>query len=287
MNYKSSKYFTISGEGGIGKTCSLGILALDWAENIRPKLLQFQFVFLILLRYVHGNEPIEDIILQQHGRLKSEKVSSSEMKAILNGQTDGQILLLFDGYDELTKGCNNDIDDIVLNGRDNCLILLSSRSGNFLEAIRSQMDEEVKIIGFSLENIIKCSEQYLGSEQLCQEFLFQAEKVGIFVPDSIAEYIDFVDYGLLRVPIILLMACTVFIENKCLPSNKTGLFEQVVRMCISRTTLKTMGKTASQVENLHELMVKLGKVAWTALNRGSKQLLIIKVRTFSVASDLF
>ncbi len=63
-------------------------------------------------------------------------------------------------------------------------------------------------------------------------------------------------------------------NNAC----KTGLVKQVIHMCISRTTLKTMGKTASRVENLHELLVKLGKLAWTALTRGSKQLLIYKVR---------
>ncbi len=39
-----------------------------------------------------------------------------------------------------------------------------------------------------------------------------------------------------------------------------------------------MEKTASQVKNLHELMVKLGKLAWVALNRERKQLFIYKVR---------
>ena len=103
----------------------------------------------------------------------------------------------------------------------------------------------------------------LKLDEVCQEFLSQAGKAAIF--------------GLLRVPIILLMACTVFTENKCLPSSKTKIFGQVVKMCVSRTTLKIMGKTANEVENLHELMLKLGKLAWEALNRKDKQLLIFKV----------
>ncbi len=264
-----------SGEGGIGKTSSLGILALDWAEDEKTELNQFQFVFLILLRYVERNEPLEHIIMQQHGLLESMNVSPSEVKAVLQGETNGNILLIFDGYDEYTMGCNEDIDKILLNGRENCLVLLSSRSGDFLEQIKSQINEEVKITGFSYENIIKCAEQYLGSKQACKEFLSQAEQASIH---KCRDPLDMRLYkGLLHVPIILLMACTVFIENHCLPSSKSGLFKQVVHMSISRTTLKTMGKTAGEVANLYEMMVKLGKVAWNALNRKSKQLLIYKV----------
>ncbi len=266
-----------SGEGGIGKTSSLGIIALDWAEDARPELKQFQFVFLILLRHVEGNEPLEHIIMQQHGLLETMNISPSEVKAILHGETNGNILLIFDGYDEYTEGCNEDIDKILLNGRENCLILLSSRSGDFLEQIKSQINEEVKITGFSYDNIQKCGEQYLNSKDTCQEFLKQAERASIHQCKEPREN-DMKYYkGFLHVPIILLMACTVFIENHCLPSSKLGLFKQVVQMCISRTTLKTMGKTASEVENLYEMMVKLGKVAWNALNRKSKQLLIYKV----------
>ncbi len=221
---------------------------------------------------MEGNEPLEEIIMQQHGRLETEKVSPSEVKAILQGETNSKILLMFDGYDEYTQGTNNDIDKLILNGKDNCLIIVSSRSGDFLNPIKSQMDEEVHITGFSYKNIIKCAEQYLGSNQSCQEFLSQAEQASMHHCKEYGSY-----EGLLRIPIILLMACTVFRENKSLPSSKAGLFKQVVHMCISRTTLKTMGKTAGEVENLHELMIKLGKLAWTALTRGSKRLLIFKV----------
>ncbi len=276
---------TFSGQGGIGKSSSLGILALDWAENARPELQEFQFVFLILLRYVEGNEPLETIILKQHGRLEVEKVSPSEVKALLEGETKANILLMFDGYDEYTKDSNDDIEKLLRHGKDNCFVILSSRSGDFLESIKTKMEEEVKITGFSYENIIKCTRKYLGSDTSCQEFLSQAEQASVHTRLKPAVYdgkYKMYEYkGLLHVPIILLMACTVFLENHCLPSSKTSIFKRVVNMCISRTTLKTMGKTAKHVENLHELLMKLGKVAWTALNRESKQLLIYKVRKFT------
>ena len=259
------------------------MLALDWAEDARPELRQFHFVFLILLRYVEENEPLEHVIMQQHGRLKTERVSPSEVKAIIQGQTNSNVLLLFDGYDEYTEGCNEDIDELLQDGKDNCMIIVSSRSGDFLHPIKPFMNEEVRITGFSQENIIKCAEQYLGSEQSRKDFLSQAEKAGIHSNEPCVQIYTNKGRmdsggGLLHIPIILLMACAVFIENKCLPSNKTDLFGQVVSMCISRTTLKTMGKTASEVEDLHELLVKLGKLAWQALNRENKQLLLYKVK---------
>ncbi len=266
-------FYFFTGEGGIGKSSSLGMLALDWAED--AEMQQFQFVFLILLRHVEGNEPLEHVIMKQHGRLETENVSPSEVKAILQGETNSNILLMFDGYDEYTQGCNDDIDKILQNGKDNCQVIVSSRSGDFLHPIKSCMDEEVKITGFSKENIVKCAEQYLGSEQSCHQFLSQAEQAGIH-KSAMCSWEEYV--GLLHVPIILLMACAVFIENKCLPSKKTELFGQVVHMSISRTTLKTMEKTASEVQNLHGLLFKLGKLAWEALNRENKQLLLYKVK---------
>ena len=216
---------------------------------------------------MEGNEPLEEIIMKQHGRLPTEGVSLSEMKAIIQGETNNDILLMFDGYDEYTEGCNEDIDNIIQNGKDNCIIIVSSRSGDFPQPIKSCMDEEVRITGFSRENIVKCATQYLGSEESSKVFLSQAKEAGIHKHND----------GLLHIPIILRMACAVFIENKCLPSRKTDIFGRVVNMSISRTTLKTMKKTASQVKNLHELKVKLGKLAWEALTRDSKQLLLYKV----------
>ncbi len=258
------------------------MLALDWAEkkeDERPELQKFKFVFLILLRYVDGNEPLEEVIIKQHGRLKTENVSPSEVKAIIQGETSSNILLLFDGYDENTDGTNKYIDELLQNGKDNCMILVSSRSGDFLHQIKPSMDEEVQITGFSKENIVKCAKLYLDSEESCKDFLHQAEQAGLH---------SYFGYdGLLHIPIILLMACAVFIENKSLPPSKTDIFAKIVDMSISRTTLKKMEDSknskkqqemAKVVENLPELKVKLGKLAWAALNRESKQLLLYKVR---------
>ncbi len=221
-------------------------------------------------RYVNNDDSLENIVMGQHGRLKTMRVSGTEVKAILQGETRSNILYLLDGYDEYSAGVNKDIDDLIQYGRENCLIIVSSRSGDFLQPIRSHSDHELKITGFSDENIEKCAEQYLGDRKTCTEFLEQAEKASL-------HGISTLEGGLLHVPIILLMACTIFKENCSLPTSKTGIFGQIIQMSISRTTLKTMGRSASEIVNLAELKLQLGKLAWLALQRNTKQLLIYKV----------
>ena len=253
--------YLFPGEGGIGKSSSLGIIALDWAQNRHQVLQKFKFTFLILLRDVNTNDSLGNIILEQHGRLKSMKVSSQEIETILNEEKD--ILLLLDGFDEYTSGTNDDIDNLLLCGRGNCLVLVSSRPGSFLKEIKDSSDEEVQITGLSEKNVKKCAAQNLADATKCAAFLKQADTADL--------------EDLLRVPIILYMACAVFEEHESLPSNRTKIFEKIVDMSISRTTLKTMGKTGKDVENLHDLKVKLGKLAWEALNKPTRKLLLSKV----------
>ncbi len=78
-------------------------------------------------------------------------------------------------------------------------------------------------------------------------------------------------------PLILLMICVVYQENKSLPKGITQLFDEIVEMSISLTTLKTIGKSAKEMTNLGDLKIALGKLAWNALRRQSRNLLIFKV----------
>ena len=70
------------------------------------------------------------------------------------------------------------------------------------------MDGEVRIEGFSQENIKKCSAKFLESEDKSKEMLAQAQAKGSGVDK------------LLSVPIILLMACALFEKNQTLPNSR-------------------------------------------------------------------
>ena len=205
---------------------------------------------------------LAEIIFMQHDQI--DKAETSHLEAILEGKTNHRVLLMLDGYDEYTQGTNKDIDRAIQSKVGNCFVTLTSRTGDYLKkSLRSTMDCEIFIEGFSESNIIKCSTQYLGSRVKCLEMLKQAKTAGIS--------------GLIHIPIVLLMVCAVFIENNSLPRTRIGIVETILELIIDRTTLKTFGLKSSELEHLETWLDILGKCSWEALQKDIGQLLLNKV----------
>ena len=147
------------------------------------------------------------MIRMQHDGLQN--VSDYVLKDILFGDTGLRVLLMLDGYDEYKPGKNKYIDRAIMSTIGNCFLILTSRTGNYLKKhIRDQMDGEIIIEGFSEENISHCIERYVRDPGKSKEFLEQSRYTGFDV--------------LLHIPIILVMAVVVFLEEESLPETKTG-----------------------------------------------------------------
>ncbi len=261
------------GEGGIGKSSSVAKIAMDWVEG-EGYLSSFDFAFLLSLHFIHDNGPIEHQIFTQHGMLNISQVSVGDIRAILHGKVGSKVLLLLDGFDEYKTGTNEDIDAAIMNGIGNCLIILTSRPGDHLKSIKHYFDAEIKILGLSKQNIEKCATQYLGNREWSADLLEQCSK-----NQALSD--------LLHIPILLLMICSMYMQNKTLPHSITEIIGNVVQMTISRTTLKTIRKTARDVEELEFLLQKLGKLAWSALQKGSSLLIAVRLHCDTVVLLIF
>ena len=145
---------------------------------------QFHFMFLLPLRDVDKTSTIAELIISQHGKL--EMFDKEFIQSVLEGQTNHKVLLLLDAYDEYTPGSNQHIDRAIEHSIGKCFLILTSRPGSESEgrtyiyvskAIRDKMDGEVIIEGFSPENIVKCSTQYLDSKENSDTMLEQAKKL--------------------------------------------------------------------------------------------------------------
>ena len=149
----------------------------------------------------------------------------------------------------------------------NCFVMLTSRPGDCYvsKLFKRRMTGLANIEGFSDENIKKCSELYLVNKEDSAAMLKQAKESGL--------------YGLLKVPIVLLMACVVFIKNRALPNSETELFTTIFQLSMDRTTLKTMGCKSVEISNLDDLLVTLGLFSWRALQNDRQQLLLNRVCT--------
>ena len=227
-------------------------------------------MFLLRLRYVDKQSSLAKLIVAQHGKLDTEDVANIE--AILKGKTNHRVLLLLDGYDEYKPGTNTDIDRAIEYSIGNCFLILTSRpdlpSGKehyVSKEIRNKMDGELTIEGFNEENITKCSAQYLTSENLAINMISEAKEVGI--------------YDLLKIPIVLLMICVIYFEDKSLPKTRTKIYSKIFEMVIDRTALKRFepGWYADAKEHLDVLLCALGELSWNALQNDVQQLLLKKV----------
>ena len=175
---------------------------------------------------------------------------------------------MLDGYDEYKRESNIHMDRLIERAVSHCFLLLTSRPGEGYvgDQVRDSMDGEVRIEGFSDENISKCSTQYLESETDSKKMLQEARESGI--------------YKLLRVPIILLMVCTAFSEEqkKSLPNTKTAIVKTIFYLIMDRSLLKKFGLKAAELENLDALLFTLGEFSWNSLQNGVGQLLLPKVK---------
>ena len=136
--------------------------------------------------------------------------------------------------------------------------------------IRDKMDGEVVIEGFSEENIRKCSVQYLGNEEKADKMLREAKDKQV--------------YPLLNVPILLFMVCVLYSENRSLPKTRTKLFHTIYKLIVDRSTIKTFGCKADEVEQLESMLFTLGQFAWEALQNDVGQLLLNRVNISDIVS---
>ena len=138
--------------------------------------------------------------------------------------------------------------------------------------IHDRMDGEVRIDGFSPENIRECCNLYLGSEEQTNKLIKQAQQAGIW-------YLSIFDNdpGLLRIPIILLMTCVIFDEKHSLPKKKTEIIGTIIELMMDRSTLKHFGCKSADLHCLDSLLYALGEQSWKALQKDIGQLLLMQV----------
>ena len=244
------------------------MLALDWVDErnetdqCKHSIGQFDFCFLIELRYVNDNSSLAQIIIKQHG-MKNKNVSESEIRSILEGES-GRVLLLLDGYDEYKKGTNDDIDTAIQDTIGDCLLILTSRDGDYIsKETLDKMDGELKLTGFDEKSVMECITKYLESEDLAQKLLEEAKPLGIS--------------ELLRIPIILLMVCVLYFKEQTLPKSQTAIIGKIIELCMERSAIKHFRKSSKDIRGLEDKLFRLGELAWKKLKGRTRQLLLLKV----------
>ena len=119
---------------------------------------------------------LAELVVAQHDN-DLKNVTRNLSKSILEGDTNHNVMLLLDGYDEYKKGTNTAIDSAIESTVGSCFLILTSRPDGYVsEKVRKKMDGEIIIEGFSEENISKYSTKYFESEDKSETMLEQARR---------------------------------------------------------------------------------------------------------------
>ena len=240
-----SRFLSLLGEAGSGKSSAMAKLAMDWTQNNgitkrsahaphktvpelpASELGRFDYMFLIELRNVEGNIPLEKVITEQHD-LGEKNIEESQIQTTLKSSKS---LLIFDGYDEYKKGTNSAIDAAISGKRGNSFVLITSRPDYMSKKDKKKLDGEIQIKGLSDENIARCTENYMHDKVESKNLMQAADKSGI--------------KELLRIPIILLMLCILSRDRRSLPvkgplpETKTGILVEIIKLYVRRALEKT------------------------------------------------
>ena len=260
--------FDSKGGAGCGKSSAVVKLALDWArgnnkdanqsEGHSPAdILQnrFDYVFLVPLKHVNSDIlPLEEIILQEH-ELENKNINQNDIKTILNSP---RCLLIFDGYDEYKKGTNSAIDAAISGNRGNSFVLVTSRPNHMEMGDKRKLDGEIQNNGLSEGSIEKCTQRYIEDEEKTKDFLKKATKQDLF--------------GLLRVPILLIMMCVLYLQEEILPTKRGQIVSDIVNMYILRAQERGV-----HFDDTGQMLLDLGELSHQAFQRNTRQLLIKKV----------
>ena len=260
-------------------------LALDWAGNDesadldqcqgQPNILQriFDFMFVVPLKTVDSNIPLERLLIQQH-ELEDKNITEDEIKTILHSS---RCLLVFDGYDEYKKGTNAAIDAVISGKRRNSFVLVTSRPDYLEKMDRKKLDGEIQIKGLSDEGIEECINRYFDMQEKSQSLEIGTSKeepsqTVLKRRDLIKKVKNRDIYGFLRIPILLLMFMVLYTETGSLPERRSDIMWEIIQIYIKRAEEKGV-----PIENPDELLRHLGKLSYDASQRDTHQLMIKKV----------
>ena len=197
---------------------------------------------------------LEEIILQEH-ELENKNITTNDVKAIINSS---RCLLIFDGYDEYRKGTNSAIDSVISGKRRNSFVLITSRPDYMDKKDKRKLDVEIHNNGLSARSIEDCTQRYFDDEEKTTDFLEKAMAHGLF--------------KLLKVPILLLMMCVLYIDTQSLPKQRGQIIRDIVDMYILRAQERGV-----DFEDTDQMLLDLGELSHKASQRDTHQLLIKKV----------
>ena len=251
----------IEGAPGIGKTVVAKEIAYRWAQ--KTMLLNIELLLLISFRETNITQVTSFQELIQHCYGDDKKAATECAKHLINTQGKN-LMIIFDGYDEITteqKGKTDSIFNKLLsrNSVPKCNLVVTSRP-KFTVDLHQQCDCRIEIMGFTKKDRHSYFKENLSLEQFDIVTKFLKEHLIIdslcYIPLNLMSFLKLVEH-------------TSNIDK--LPKTQTKLTEHTVRLTIARNKEKkekfVENPSTFQDEKINEIIESLASLAYIMLDK--------------------
>ena len=261
---RANRTIFLKGEAGVGKTTWCIQLLYAWVKThdkdfeksvdhktyssnssndkvrgLEEALSQFDFFFIVPLRYVKGKTSIKDVLFSP----LLERLSSHESTvcSIIKRCSD-KVLILLDGIDEYTE-------DLSYEGLNQCTVVTTSRPWKYDHICATNPGLKIDLVlalkGLDLFGIKQLAKRICMVKSKYEASDMSSNQSRVFDDDIVENFITHVsNSGLtdaLKVPLTLIILLETYIENDSLSHSMTSNLVNLVEVLVQRGEEKTMG----------------------------------------------
>ena len=257
------------GDPGMGKTTLSKKIGFDWTREI---FKMFTVIFFVQLRLVKPDEPIENVILQQHPELKGLQVSAKNVRSMLERFGD-RCLVILDGLDEHGLGQNEDVLKLIKNEiLLDCGIVVSSRPHSVNE-VEQHFPTIISVDGFTKQEAVKFVSNFFTVKK-------KVNKILNFKPSDSRE-----NFPVHKCPILLSILCLLVKEKEINLSETSTTVGDLYLLMVQCLYKKFINRKRMQFvkSNFVTIMKSVGKLALQTLI--TKNPLLQKSEVLSIAGE--
>ncbi len=252
---KQRKRVLLKGNPGIGKSTLIAKMAYDWAISSWKR---FALVFLVSLKVIHHDDPIENIIIDENitPSLYDENYKPQKLVDILKSQGE-KCLIIFEGFDERV---HNEHVMKIIQGKKfrKCNYLVTSRP-DAVGDIEQYFTTICTVNGFTYEEAKKYIRKLLNNQRKVKSVMqFTERNQGIGI------------HEMWRYPIVLLFICVLVNDGKLNLNDRNVTLGDIydnLLICLYRRYSIRKNMVLDE-EHMKRTLSLLGKFALKMLEKG-------------------